>query len=138
MTLLAMTRDKEGSATFVPICGMSQLTAQKMEEVMSLKTIFKLLWIRIEEFVEFQAEPFWVFGITDEKGYVHLVQAPAVKFLKSNMPEEINIRWVYKDFRGKLVGSGDPERRRVIRRDFGIIPLFYFVSRTTNTNNGAH
>lgn len=93
----------------------------------------KSLWMRfrvaVEEFLTFSSAPGTIYGIEDSIGRVFTVQAPALKLLEPEIPKEILVRFVSKNEHGEFSGFADgPVRRRVMRRDNGIIPLYYFLS----------
>jgi len=93
-----------------------------------LNYILQKIRVAIEEAYHFTALPSVVNRITDEKGRILLVQAPALKYLKQDVPQYIRFRWVYKGQKGEGWVPAEPiEQRRVVRRDSGIIPLYYFV-----------
>jgi hypothetical protein len=94
---------------------------------MNLQNLVESAVIAIKEAWAFDEMPNVIHGISDEKGTVHLVQAPALDYLKPNVPKDINFRWLYKNLHGELVPADSPETRRVERRNCGIIPVYYFV-----------
>ncbi|NTB05874.1 hypothetical protein [Agrobacterium tumefaciens] len=94
---------------------------------MDLRGLLQSALVGIQEALAFSEYPSVINGISDEKGQVHPVQAPALQYLKPNVPQDVKFRWLYKNLDGEMVPADPPDTRRVERRDCGIIPLYYFV-----------
>lgn len=94
---------------------------------MNLANLLKKIHLAFEETWAFSQYPTIVNGITDDKGGIHVVQAPALKYLEPNIPQDINFQWLLKNEEGRMVATWPTDRRRVVRRDSGIVPIYYFV-----------
>lgn len=89
-------------------------------------------WARVSvafaEALSFYEVPSAINGIEDASGRIVTVQAPALRLLKPGEPQVIRIRFVSKGHTGSFSGFGDGAvRRRVVRRDCGVVPHYYFT-----------